>query len=72
MKCNVGGIDRRLRIIVGLAIIAAGVYFQSWLGAIGLVPLLTGMVGWCPAYLPFGLSSAKACKCGTKDKVEDE
>ncbi|MCM8922019.1 MAG: DUF2892 domain-containing protein, partial [Candidatus Thiodiazotropha sp.] len=30
----------------------------SW-GAIGLIPLLTGVIGWCPAYLPFGLSSCK-------------
>jgi len=72
MKCNVGGIDRRLRIVAGLSIIVAGVYFQSWLGAIGLIPLLTGAIGWCPAYLPFGMSSAKKCNCSDKDKVTDE
>ncbi|NOQ93172.1 MAG: DUF2892 domain-containing protein [Methylophaga sp.] len=72
MKCNVGGLDRRLRIIAGLAIIAAGVYYQSWFGAIGLVPLLTGVIGWCPAYLPFGLSSAKTCNCGHKNEETDK
>ncbi|NOQ81774.1 MAG: DUF2892 domain-containing protein [Methylophaga sp.] len=72
MKCNVGGIDRRLRIIAGVVIIALGIYFQNWLGAIGLIPLLTGIIGWCPAYLPFGLSSAKACTCKHKDKTADE
>jgi len=72
MKCNVGGLDRRLRILVGIALIGAGIYFQSWLGAIGLVPLITGIVGWCPAYLPFGLSSAKACQSGDKDKEADD
>jgi len=59
MKHNVGGIDRTLRIIVGLVVIGWGVYAQNWWGAIGLVPLLTGVIGWCPAYLPFGLSSCK-------------
>ncbi len=72
MKCNVGGIDRRLRIIAGVVIIAAGVYFQNWLGAIGLIPLATGIIGWCPAYLPFGLSSAQPCHCDDKDKVAGE
>jgi hypothetical protein len=62
MKCNVGGVDRALRIIVGLAVIGAGVFFQNWWGAIGAVPLLTGLIGWCPAYLPFGLSSCKTAQ----------
>ncbi len=68
MKCNVGGMDRRLRIVAGLAVIAIGIYYQNWLGAIGLIPLLTGAIGWCPAYLPFGLSSAKACKSEDKEQ----
>ena len=57
MKYNVGGIDRILRILIGLVIIGIGVYFQNWWGAIGVVPLFTGIVGWCPAYLPFSFSS---------------
>lgn len=59
MKHNVGGIDRALRIIVGLVIVGWGIYAQNWWGAIGLIPLLTGVIGWCPAYLPFGLNSCK-------------
>jgi Inner membrane protein YgaP-like, transmembrane domain len=59
MTSNVGGIDRILRILAGLAIVAWGVYAQNWLGAIGLVPLVTGLFGWCPVYLPFGLSTRK-------------
>jgi len=59
MKQNVGGIDRVLRIIVGLALIGWGVYAQNWLGAIGIIPLFTAAIGWCPAYLPFGMSSCK-------------
>ncbi|NOQ14171.1 MAG: DUF2892 domain-containing protein [Methyloprofundus sp.] len=54
---NVGGVDRIIRIIVGLAVIAWGVYAQNWLGAIGIVPLLTGFIRWCPAYLPFGFKT---------------
>lgn len=61
MKPNVGTIDRIFRVIVGLAIVGAGVYFQSWWGAIGLVPVFTAAFGYCPAYVPFGLST-----CATK------
>ena len=56
---NVGGADRIVRVIAGLAIIAAGVYFQSWWGVVCLVPLATATLGWCPAYLPFGFSTCK-------------
>lgn len=59
MKQNSGGIDRTLRILVGIAVIAAGFYYQSYWGAIGLVPLLTGAIGWCPTYLPFGVSTCR-------------
>lgn len=59
MKCNMGKVDRVLRGIAGLGIIGAGVYFQSWWGAIGAVPLVTALIGVCPAYLPFGISSCK-------------
>ncbi|MEO5372872.1 MAG: DUF2892 domain-containing protein [Alphaproteobacteria bacterium] len=58
MTRNVGGIDRLLRIIVGLALIASAItgLFTPW-GYIGVVPLLTGLIGWCPAYQPFGMST---------------
>ena len=61
MKCNVGKTDRIIRVLVGLVLIALGVYFNSWWGAIGVIPLFTVAVGWCPLYLPLGLSS-----CSTK------
>jgi ribose/xylose/arabinose/galactoside ABC-type transport system permease subunit len=64
MKQNVGGIDRSVRAILGLAIIAAGFYFKSWWGAIGLVPLLTAALGWCPAYAPFGLTTCAVRRGG--------
>ena len=61
MKPNVGGIDRILRYIVGLALLGAGYYFKSWWGLVGLGPILTATVRFSPAYLPFGLST-----CGAK------
>lgn len=59
MQCNVGSTDKIIRLILGAAIIGAGVYYQNWLGAIGLVPIGTALLGWCPAYLPFGISTCK-------------
>jgi hypothetical protein len=59
MNQNVGGVDRILRIVAGLALIGWGVATQNWLGAIGIVPLATALIGWCPVYLPFGISTAK-------------
>lgn len=59
MKSNVGGIDRGIRVLLGVAIIGAGIVFKSYWGALGLIPLFTGIIRWCPAYLPFGLSSCK-------------
>ena len=57
MKPNVGSIDRALRFIVGVAVLGAGYYYQSWWGLVGIVPLLTSVFLICPAYIPFGLSS---------------
>jgi hypothetical protein len=59
MQANIGSADRIVRIILGVLIIGAGFYYQSWWGAVGLVPLLTAVIRWCPAYLPFGISSIK-------------
>jgi hypothetical protein len=57
MQKNVGGADKTIRIVLGLAIIAAGVYFQSWWGAIGIVPLTTALLGWCPPYSLLGINT---------------
>jgi len=60
MQANVGSIDRVVRIVVGLALIAATLAgaIGIW-GWIGIVPLLTGSFSRCPAYLPFGMSTCK-------------
>ena len=63
MNKNVGGIDRIARILVGLVLIGlAATGTVGWWGWLGAVPLLTGLIGWCPAYLPFGLNSCGCCK----------
>ena len=59
MQRNVGGLDRILRIVVGVAVIAAGFAFDSWWGLLGVIPLGTALVGWCPLYLPFGASTCR-------------
>jgi hypothetical protein len=58
MKSNVGGIDRVLRIVVGLALIALTLTgtIGVW-GWIGLVPLATAAMGFCPLYTVLGFSS---------------
>jgi hypothetical protein len=65
MTPNVGTFDRVLRVVVGLALIAAafGLYgpaYQTIWGWVGLVPLVTGFVGWCPAYTLIGVDTCKA------------
>jgi hypothetical protein len=60
MKPNVGSIDRVLRFIAGCALLGAGYYFKSWWGLVGLLPLLTAVFRFCPAYVPLGVSSCPA------------
>lgn len=58
MKSNVGGIDRVLRIAVGIVLIAlAATGTVGWWGWLGVVPLLTGLVGFCALYPLLGLNT---------------
>jgi hypothetical protein len=60
MNANVGGIDKILRIVVGLALIAYALLGTgSWhmLGWIGVVPLATALLGFCPAYTLLGINT---------------
>jgi len=65
MKSNVGGIDRILRIVLGLVLIGLTVSgnIGVW-GWLGIVPLATGAIGWCPPYAIFGWNT-----CSTKSKT---
>jgi hypothetical protein len=56
---NVGGPDRIARLVFGLLILAAGIYFKSWLGLIGLIPLGTAIFARCGLYYPLGISTCK-------------
>lgn len=60
MKKNMGSTDRIIRLIVGLVVVAAGIVFKSWWGVIGVILLLTALVGVCPLYLPFKIKTT--CK----------
>lgn len=60
MKKNMGILDRRIRLVLGLLIVAAGLYFKTWWGLIGVVFLVTSLISWCPLYAPFGLSTRKS------------
>jgi sulfite exporter TauE/SafE len=66
MTVNVGMLDRALRVIAGLALIAFALGYiapgtgWNWLGWIGVVPILTALTGNCPAYSLLGVSSCPA------------
>jgi hypothetical protein len=68
MKTNVGGIDRTLRVIVGIALLSLLFVLEGsarWLGLIGVVPLGTALIGYCPLYSVLGISS---CRAGAREK----
>ena len=63
MKTNVGGIDRILRIVIGLVLI--GLTLTGTIGVwgwLGVVPLATGAIGWCPPYAIFGWNTCSVKK----------
>lgn len=65
MKANVGGIDKILRIIVGLVLIAITLNGTIGLwGWIGIVLLATGLFGWCPLYRLIGMNTCPMKKTG--------
>ena len=63
MSSNVGGIDRILRIVLGLVLIGLTVTgtIGVW-GWLGVVPLATGAIGWCPPYAIFGFNTGSMKK----------
>jgi hypothetical protein len=67
MKCNVGAIDRLLRILIGLAIAVAGIILKSYWGVVGIVVMATGLFGVCLLYSALGISSVT----GKKKDLED-
>jgi hypothetical protein len=70
MKMNEGGLDRTVRVIAGLALIAAAFFFfnGTWAavaGIVGAIALITGIVGVCPAYSILGMNT-----CPVRPKAE--
>mgnify|MGYP001569941142 CR=1 FL=1 len=60
MTLNVGGVDRIARIIVGIVLLALVVVGpQTWWGLLGIIPLLTGLVRYCPGSHALGVSTRK-------------
>lgn len=60
MSINVGSVDKWIRILAGLCILSLVFLLQSnvrWVGLIGIVPLFTGLIGYCPLYSLFGLNT---------------
>jgi Inner membrane protein YgaP-like, transmembrane domain len=64
MKKNVGNLDRIIRVVLGLSLIAFAVITKNWWGFIGIVPIMTAMMSYCPVY---GL-----LRVSTKTKIKTE
>lgn len=61
MKPNVGNIERIVRIAAGLILVGlAATNTVGWWGWLGLAPLATGLLGWCPPYAMLGISTCRA------------
>ena len=59
MKKNVGKVDKVIRIIAGVGLIAYAVMTQTTWAYLGVIPLLTAFVSFCPLYVPFGIKTCK-------------
>lgn len=64
MTANVGGFDRAIRVIVGAALLYLALFAQpngyNWIGWLGIIPLITAAIGYCPLYSLIGLSTCPA------------
>ncbi len=57
MQCNIGELDKKIRLSVGFVVLAVGFWFGSMWGALGFIPVLSALLGYCPAYAIFGKTS---------------
>lgn len=62
MKANIGSTDKVVRLILGAIIIILGFYFNTWWGIIGLVPIITVAINFCPIYGILGISTRPKAK----------
>jgi hypothetical protein len=63
MKKNIGSTERIIRIVAGAAITSMAFFgpHSAW-AFLGIIPLATGIIGWCPPYALLGFSTCKSCK----------
>ncbi|MFN8699869.1 MAG: DUF2892 domain-containing protein [Flavobacteriales bacterium] len=59
MKPNMGKVDRSIRAVLGLLLVASGLYYDMWFWAVGVVFLLTAAFRWCPLYRLFGVNTCE-------------
>ena len=60
LKKNVGSVERAIRVIVGLVVLSLTFWGpHSLWGLLGIIPLATGFIGWCPPYALLGISTCK-------------
>ena len=65
MKKNVGSVDRWIRIVLGIVLLSLIVFLDGgirWIGLIGLIPLVTGVLNYCPIYALLKISTNKGGK----------
>ncbi len=62
MKCNVGRTDQIARIVIGTGVVIAGLYFRKSWGLIGLIPIITGLIRYCPVSDVLGISTCNSKK----------
>lgn len=60
MKANVGSMDQYIRYVIGMVLLCLGVAYGSVWGLIGIVPIMTALISWCPPYALLGLKTNKA------------
>lgn len=73
MKKNIGNLDRALRFIFGLALIGVGIYFENYIvSVIGVIPIGTALLRWCPLYTPLGINTGcTSCDNDSSGKEKD-
>jgi hypothetical protein len=69
MKKNIGDKERVIRVVTGLGIVS--LYFvgpQTPWALLGIVPVMTGLIGWCPPYTLLGINTYKKTECSTEER----
>lgn len=56
---NIGSLDRKIRFVLGVVILVVGLLSNSWFAVLGLIPLATGTIRFCPLYSIFGLDTKR-------------